>query len=109
MTRTIPAVLALFILGAHFLRQGGLETFAVCLVVPVVALFWRRRWLLRFWQFLLAFGTFIWVSTAVELTQERIAEGRAFLRMAVILSVVGAVTAFSGWLLNRRAQAWRVA
>lgn len=105
MIRVVPAVLALLVLGAHFLRQGGVAAFLVCLLLPAVALLYRRRWVLRVWQFLLAFGAFVWASTAVELTQERIAEGRAFLRMAAILTALSAFTAAAAWLAGRPAVA----
>ncbi|MBI3565774.1 MAG: hypothetical protein HY079_11300 [Elusimicrobia bacterium] len=99
----LPGVLALLILGAHFLRQGGIEAFAVCLALPVFVLFHRRRWAVRVFQAALCFGVFVWTSTAIELAQERMAAGRAFLRMALILGGVGLFTAVAVWRAGRPA------
>ncbi len=103
MARLLPALLASIILGAHFLRQGGLMMVGFCLALPLLALFVRRVWALRPLQVLLWFGAFIWTASALELGQERMAAGRPFMRMACILGGVAAFTAVSAWLLGRPA------
>lgn len=103
MARLIPACLASLILGAHFLRQGGLMMAGICLALPLLALFVRRLWALRPLQGLLWFGVFIWTAAALELGQERMAAGRPFMRMACILGGVAVFTAVAAWLLGRPA------
>lgn len=83
--------LSLVVLGAHLLRAGG-----GCLLPAVLALllllFLRRPWVARTVQGVLVLGALEWIRTLVLLYQERVAEGRDYVRMLIILGVVTVVT-----------------
>jgi hypothetical protein len=97
----VPIVFSLLLLGAHFLRYGN--TLIVLGVVALLALlFVRRWWVARFMQFVLAAGALVWLWTLVLLVQERMALGAPYLRLAVILSAVAAVTVLAALLFQSR-------
>lgn len=100
----ILAFAALFcvILAGHFLRMGALSGVLVCLAVPTLAVLTRARWALRALQALLALGTLSWISTAVRIGAARSAAGEPWLRMALILGAVAALSALAAVLLSRR-------
>jgi hypothetical protein len=87
----IPIVLSLFVLGAHFLRDGNSVGVAAALGLQVL-LFVRAWWVARLVQVALVLGSAEWVWTAYELVVVRMAHGQPFTRMTVILGVVAAVT-----------------
>lgn len=68
MLRSIPSVLALLVLAAHFYRAAAL--------VPAV-------------------------SCVAAIAQDRMAAGKPYLRMLVILGAVTAFTAVAAWALGR--------
>jgi hypothetical protein len=86
--------LSFLVLGAHFLRDGGVILPAVCVVLALLPA-WRRPWVPRLLQGALLLGTLEWAWTAFYLVQQRIAEARPWGRMALILGVVALVTAAS--------------
>ena len=86
--------LSFLILGAHFLREGAVFLTLACGALAL-AVVWRRPWVTRLLQAALVLGTAEWAWTALLLVQERTAEGRPWLRMAIILAVVAAATAGS--------------
>jgi len=91
MLRILPAILALLLVAAHFLRAGSLPL--VALYVAACALpFIRRRWCLRLLQGLLLAGGGIWLYTAAVLLQQRLALGQPWLRMVLILGGVAVFT-----------------
>ena len=97
----LPIVLALLLLAAHFLRYGN-----TVIVVGIAALsgllFVRRAWAARIIQLVLVAGTVEWLRTLTMLVQERMALGAPYLRMAVILGLVAAVTAFAALLFQSK-------
>lgn len=103
-TAMILAFASLFcvILAAHFLRMGAMSGVLVCLGLPVVAALTRARWALRSLQAVLLLGSVSWIVTAVRLGVERRAAGDPWLRMALILGTVAALSALAAALLNRR-------
>lgn len=90
------------ILAAHFLRMGALTGVVVCLAFPVVAVLTRARWALRGLQGLLLLGSASWVATALRIGAERRVAGEPWLRMALILGTVAALSALAAGLLSRR-------
>ena len=90
----IAPALSFLLLGAHFFRQGLWALTATCAVL-VALLAWRRPWVSRLLQAALVLGTIEWAWTAHILVQQRIAEGRPWGRLAVILGIVALVTAAS--------------
>jgi hypothetical protein len=87
-------VLSFLVLGAHFMREGAVFLTLACAALAL-AVAWRRPWVTRLLQVALLLGTLEWLWTAYLLMQERIATGRPWSRMAVILAVVALVTAGS--------------
>ena len=87
-------VLSFLVLGAHFLREGALFLTAACAALAV-AVFFRDGRVTRLVQAALALGAIEWAWTAFTLVQQRLAEGRPYGRMALILGVVALVTAAS--------------
>jgi len=85
-------VLAEIALAAHLLRTGALALALGCLVVPLLLLS-KTRWARVANQVLLAFGAIMWVWVAIDGIGDRIAMGRPFVRMAIILCSVGLVSA----------------
>ncbi len=96
------ASLFCLILAAHFLRMGAMSGVLVCLALPVVAALTRARWALRSLQAVLLLGGASWVVTALRLAAQRRAAGDPWLRMALILGTVAALSVLAAALLNRR-------
>lgn len=96
------ASLCCLILAGHFLRMGALLGVAVCLGLPVAAAATRARWALRSLQAVLVMGSLNWIVTALRIGAERRAAGQPWLRMALILGAVAALSALSAALLSRR-------
>lgn len=96
------ASLLCLILAAHFLRMGAMSGVLVCLALPIVTVLTRARWALRSLQALLFIGSASWVVTALRIGAQRRAAGEPWLRMAVILGTVAALSALAGALLSRR-------
>lgn len=89
----MPA-LSFLILGAHFLREGAIFLAAAC-VALALALAWPRPWVSRLIQVALLLGTLEWLWTAYVLVQQRIATGRPWNRLVLILVGVALLTAAS--------------
>lgn len=98
----LPIVLSLLLLAAHFLRYGNtLVVIAVALSAGLLLV--RRAWAARVMQLVLAVGALEWLRTLVMLVQERMVLGESYLRMAIILAVVAAITAAAALLFQARA------
>ncbi len=102
----VPAVLAQWLIGAHFLRYGHLLPTAICLALPGLLLI-PRRWAAIATQVILLLGAAEWIRTTVGIARDRIAAGEPWTRMAVILSAVtlftiGAALLFQTRRLRRR-------
>lgn len=100
--RITPLIIAAVLLAAHFLRSGNLLLLALCLLTPFLLLV-KKRWSLILLQLLAYAGTAIWIRTTVQIVQERLALGRPWGRVVIILGVVILVTALAGLLLNSNA------
>ena len=97
----VPIVLSILVLGAHFLRSGSLlVVFAALGLVALLPL--RRPWVARLVQAVLALGTLEWARTLVTLTTRRLQAGEPYLRMALILGAVAAVSAASALLFQSK-------
>lgn len=98
----IPVVLSLFVLGAHFMRNGD-TIFVASVVALTVLLLIRQPWAARLMQVVLVLGALEWVRTLYELAQTRAALGEPYGRMAIILGSVAAVTACSALVFQSKA------
>jgi len=99
---TIPVVLSLVVLGAHFMRYGN-SVGVVGALVLIALLFVRQPWVARFMQVVLVLGALEWIRTLIELQQVRAALGQPYGRMLVILGLVAAVTACSALVFQSKA------
>ena len=86
-----PVVLAALLLTAHFLRRGQALPMLASLAL-VALLFVRREWARRTIQVALVLGTLEWARTLAGFAAERRAAGEPWVRMALILGAVIAVT-----------------
>lgn len=85
-------------LAAHFLREGSLVPVLVCLLGTALLLT-RKRWALTVNQVLLAFGALVWLGTAGEILERRLAEGKPYVRMVIIMTSVAGLALLSAGLL----------
>ncbi|MEJ2513973.1 MAG: hypothetical protein P8080_11385 [Gammaproteobacteria bacterium] len=91
MWRTLPVVLSLALLGAHYFRAGTGWAMVACLVLAAL-LFVPRPWAARVLQLALAAGALEWIRTLVLLAGQRAAAGEPAARLAGILGTVAALT-----------------
>ena len=81
------------------MRYGNLVGMSV-IPVLIALLFVRRAWVARLVQVVLVLGAFEWARTLYELTQVRAAHGQPFVRMALVLGAVVAITFCSALLFQ---------
>lgn len=99
----LPAVLCLWVLGAHFLRAGNLVLTVVCAALPLVLLI-RRVWAVRIVQVVLLLAMVEWTATAFDIYAARVREGRPAMRAAIIMGSVTVVNLLAVWALQRLAR-----
>lgn len=97
----VPIVLSLLLLGAHFMRYGNTVVVAT-LVVLAGLLFVPRWWVARLMQFVFALGALEWLWTMLVLIQARQALGAPYLRLAIILGVVAAISVIAGFMFQAK-------
>ena len=96
-----PVVLSLLVAGAHFLRYGNTIGVVVSLLL-IGLLILRQAWVARLVQVGLVVAALEWAWTLYWLVQMRAAQGEPFMRMAIILGAVIAVTFCSALLFQTR-------
>jgi hypothetical protein len=89
--RLSPVILSALLLSAHFSRHDLPLLSALTAAFPLVLLV-RRSWVPSLTRWVLVLGTLEWVRTLFTIARQREAAGDAWLRMAVILGFVAAVT-----------------
>ena len=95
----LPAVLSLLVLAAHTMRLGAPLLMAIPLAV-LVALAWPRRWVARMAQGVLVLGALEWIRVILAYVSVRQAHGMPWVRLAIILGSVAAVTFLSALLFQ---------
>ena len=96
----LPA-LALLLLAAHFYRAGGFWLAGLSLaLLPLLAV--PRPWAARTLQVSLVLGAVEWLRTLALLAAARIAAGQPYLRLALILAVVAALTLLAATVFRHR-------
>jgi hypothetical protein len=95
-------IIAAMLIAAHFLRTGSLIATALCLAAPALFLV-RRHWSLLLLQWLAYGAAAIWLETAWQIAVTRRAFGEPWLRAALILAAVAAVSVLAGFLLRSSA------
>jgi presenilin-like A22 family membrane protease len=96
--RSIPAVMALIVLAAHFYRAEAVVPAIIC-VAAIALVFLRRPWPMWIVRLGLSAGSVLWLITAWRIAQSRMNAGMPYLRMLAILGAVAAFTAFAAWIL----------
>ncbi len=94
VARFVLVALMLVILGAHYFRAAVFPLVGLCLIC-LVAMWIPRRWTMFPVQLVLGLGTLEWVATAMRGVYERQQDGEPYLRMAIILYSVAALTALA--------------
>ena len=92
-------VVAALLVAAHFLRVGNWIGVALCLAAPLLFLV-RQRWSLLLLQGLAFAAAAVWLWTAWQIAEMRLAFGEPWLRAVLILAAVAAVSALAGGLLR---------
>jgi len=95
--RLIPAVLALLLLAAHFLRAVAIVPAVLC-VAAIALVFVKRPWAVLALRLGLAAGTVVWIVTAWRIARDRMDAGMPYLRMLAILGAVAVFTAIAAWI-----------
>jgi len=96
-----PVGLSVLVLAAHFLRAGHSVLLLASLSL-LALLFVRRAWAARVIQVGLLLGTLEWLRTLLFLVAVRRHAGEPFIRLAIILGAVAAVTGASALVLQTR-------
>ena len=94
--------LSLLVLAAHFYRAGNVFLFVAALLVLTLTAV-PRRWAARALQAALVIGAAEWVRTAVFFVSQRQADGRPWIRLALILGSVALASALSALLFRTEA------
>ncbi len=102
IARLKPAipVLCSLILAAHFLREQNLALVLLSML-SIPLLFFKRPWAVRAMQVFFILAALEWIHTTVVLVMERKAMGLPWVRMAIILSAVTALSLVSAKFVNR--------
>jgi len=95
--RSVPAVLALLLLAAHFYRNAAVLPAVVCIAAGALV-FVKRPWAVWALRLGLAAGTVIWMVTAWRIARDRMDAGMPYLRMLAILGAVALFTALAAWI-----------
>ena len=101
--RSIPAVLALLVLGAHFYRAGLFPLVVGCVLAPGLLLV-RREWATGILRAVLLAGAVEWLLTAQRIAFLRDQAGQPSMRMWIILGSVAAFTLLAAWAVPGGAQ-----
>jgi len=96
--RSIPAVLALLLLAAHFYRASSLVLAVLCVAATALA-FTGPAWAVAVLRTMLAAGSVLWVVTAWQIARARLSSGMPYLRLLAILGAVAVFTAIAAWAL----------
>jgi|GEM_PF-949958 len=94
-----PVVLCQLLSAAHFLRSHD-HIIVAFFLLSIFLVFIKRAIAARLIQMLLTFATLVWVYTAHGLAMIRIDEGRPWIRLVVILSIVIALNVLAVFVLQ---------
>ncbi len=98
---TVPAILSMVLLAAHFYRAGNSAPAILCLHGPILV-FRNKAYLIRIMQGALIFAALIWVNTILTIYQARVAMDQQWGGTVIILLAVIALSLISIWLLEIR-------
>ena len=101
LVRLLPILFSALLMAAHFSRADNAPLVVLSLVFPLV-LFARRPWAARLTQFALVIAGLEWIRTLIVIAGRRQAAGEPWLRMAIILGAVAAVTLASALVFGSK-------
>ena len=93
-------VVSALLIAAHFLRTGAYVLTAAGALFPAILIL-RNRTAVRIVQLLLLLAAAEWLRTLLSIALERQALDQPWLRMALILAAVAAITVASAVLVGR--------
>lgn len=99
LIRIVVYVIAALLVGAHFLRAANYWVVAMCVVAPFI-FFYRSRLSLVALQILAYAAAGVWLQTAWELVQLRLARDQNWKLAAAILGAIALYSLLAGLLLN---------
>ncbi len=97
--RLLPVFFSSLLITAHFFRAGALLPAAICLWMPFFLII-RRPWSVRAVQVFLLLASFEWMRTLFYHVEWRMESGMPWLRLAIILGVVAAITGGSALIFQ---------
>lgn len=98
--RTLLVMLSALLIAAHFLRYGSNVLVLLALSFPLLLLL-RHPWAIRMVQIFLLGAAAEWIHTLLVLADARRSAGEPWIRMAIILGVVAAVTLLAAILIRQ--------
>jgi hypothetical protein len=101
LVRLALPLLALLLLAAHFYRAGWLPLAALSAALTLL-LAVPRPWAARTVQAALVLGAVEWLRALAALAAMRVAAGQPYLRLALILGGVAALTLAAAWIFRHR-------
>ena len=99
LIRVVVYLIAALLAGAHFLRAANYWVVAICAVAPFI-FFYRRRLSLIVLQVFAYAAAGVWLQTAWELVQVRLARDQNWKLAAAILGTIALYSLLAGLLLN---------
>ncbi len=99
--RLLPTILSTVLIAAHVLRFYGLQT-AIPIVLLLITLFIKNKFILRFWQFLLSVGIIMWIQATTGFVQMRLTMHQPWVRLVLILGAVILFTLYSIFSLENK-------
>jgi ferredoxin len=96
----VLSVLSSILLAAHFSRIQNDKLALFCLAFTAILLI-KKPWIRWIFQIYLTLGGFVWLERALFLRAMRLEEGRAWIRLVIILGGVALLTFYSAWLLRK--------
>lgn len=85
--RLLPLIFAQLLFAAHIMRSIGL-IWALIVLVLLITLFARRKWIMHMWQVIIAFEIVEWIRTTIVIVQLRLAVEMPFTRLLIIMGAV---------------------
>lgn len=101
LLKLLPVVFSFMLLSAHFYRASMIPIAAICLALPFL-LFMKKMWVARLIQIYLIIGALEWFRTLYIIATMRMEHGEPWIRLSIIISVVGLFTGFSALIFQTK-------
>ena len=102
LLRFMPIILSTLLFAAHIMRFYGLIP-ALAVLLLLFTLFFRRIWIMRFWQISLSLATMVWISAAIDFVRFRLVTDMPWSRLLIIMLAVILLNVFSIlWLQHKK-------